>query len=552
MTDDQGYGDFGATGNPVFETPHIDALARRSAMMATFYVSPVCAPTRACLMTGRYNYRTRAIDTYIGRAMMEPDEVTIAEVLRDAGYSTGIFGKWHLGDCYPLRAIDQGFEEALVLRGGGLGQPSDPRETAGRYTDPTLFRNGEAVETHGYCTDLYFDAALDFIDRAHSAGRPFFAYIPTNAPHGPFHDVPKKLLEHYLEKRDELAKLATGKNAGANEIERLARIAAMITNVDENMGRLFAKLDALGAREDTVVIFLVDNGPNTARYVGPFRGHKGEVWEGGVRSPLWIEWPGHLRAGTVRREPAAHIDIFPTILSACGVDVPSGLELDGRSFLGLLTGEDESWPERTIVIQSQRGDVPVRYHNFLIRDERYKLVHPSGFGPETFSGEPRFQLFDLIADPGETKNLAAEKPDVAAKLRAAYDAWFDDVSSTRPDNYAPPRIRVGTAHENPTVLTRQDWRGGTWARDSIGSWLLEVEPGTYDVRFLFDPAKEAETAELDVAGIVRYAKVTAGEDGCTFRGVELPGGEATLRGTLAASEGERRGVYQVEVRRKDD
>ena len=179
MSDDQGYGDFGATGNPVIETPHIDRMARESVSMRTFYVSPVCSPTRANLMTGRYNYRTRVIDTYLGRSMMDPEEVTIAEVLHGAGYATGIFGKWHLGDCYPMRPIDQGFEQALVHRGGGLAQPSEPLENQNRYTDPILFRNGEKVRTKGYCTDVYFDAAIEFIEQARRNQRSFFVYLPT-------------------------------------------------------------------------------------------------------------------------------------------------------------------------------------------------------------------------------------------------------------------------------------------------------------------------------------------------------------------------------------
>ncbi|MCA8964119.1 MAG: sulfatase-like hydrolase/transferase, partial [Planctomycetes bacterium] len=195
MTDDQGMGDLGCLGNPVLETPNIDRLAEQSARLANFYVSPVCTPTRASLMTGRYAYRTRAIDTYIGRAMMDPDEVTMAEVLHDAGYRTGIFGKWHLGDCYPMRACDQGFDQALVLRGGGLAQPSEPRENNGRYTDAILFRNGKQVQTKGYCTDVFFDAAIEFV--RDNKNQPFFLYVPTNTPHTPLADVPRTLYEKY-------------------------------------------------------------------------------------------------------------------------------------------------------------------------------------------------------------------------------------------------------------------------------------------------------------------------------------------------------------------
>lgn len=198
MPDDMGYGDLGATGNPVIRTPHIDKLASEAAELTDFYVSPVCSPTRACLMTGRYNHRTRCIDTFKGRSMMDPEEVTAAELLKEAGYATGIFGKWHLGDNYPMRPQDQGFDEVLIHRGGGLAQPSEPIENDNRYTDPILFHNGEQVQREGYCTDIYFDEAIEFMKASQAAGKPFFAYLPPNAPHAPYHDVPEELLDYYL------------------------------------------------------------------------------------------------------------------------------------------------------------------------------------------------------------------------------------------------------------------------------------------------------------------------------------------------------------------
>ena len=271
MTDDQGIGDLGITGNPVLETPHLDALARAGTWMKNFYVSPVCSPTRASLMTGRYNYRTRVVDTFKGRSMMDPAEVTIAEVLRAAGYATGIFGKWHLGDAYPMRATDQGFEEALTLRGGGLAQPSDPIENNRRYTNPILFHNNRQVQTEGFCTDVYFEGAWSFIASAQRAGRPFFAYIAPNAPHDPVHDVPVALYEKY--KAKDLAPVLLGQKADA---DRVARIFAMVENVDENVGRLVARLKSSGLLANTLVIFMCDNGPATLRYVGPMRGKKTE------------------------------------------------------------------------------------------------------------------------------------------------------------------------------------------------------------------------------------------------------------------------------------
>ncbi len=554
MSDDQGYGDFGITGNPVIETPNIDRMARQSAWMRTFYVSPVCSPTRANLMTGRYNYRTRVIDTYLGRSMMDPEEVTIAEVLNDAGYATGVFGKWHLGDCYPMRPIDQGFEQALVHRGGGLAQPSEPLENDHRYTDPILFRNGKQVQTKGFCTDVYFDAALDFIEQSRQARRSFFVYLPTNAPHDPFHDVPEGLREHYQAKAEQVARLLIGplpEKQLAAQVDRLARIAAMVTNIDQNVGRLLERLEALELAENTMVLYLVDNGPAGRRYVGPFRGSKADVHEGGIRSPLWIRWPAKLKAGMSRDEPVAHFDLMPTILDACGVEPPKNVKLDGRSFLPLLVGDKTEWPERPIVLQSHRGDQPVRYHQFMVRQGAWKLLNAGGFGHETLPGEPKFELYNVAEDPGETRNLIEDKPEIATRLKTAYDAWFDDVSTTRPDNYAPPRIVVGTPHENPTVLTRQDWRGGTWGRDSIGHWQLQIDRGgKYDVRLVFEAANASETAEIAINGKTCRGYVQSGSKAYTFESIELSAGNATVEAALSR-DGKRRGVYQVEVSRQE-
>ncbi len=553
MTDDQGIGDFGATGNPVIETPNLDEMARNSATMTTFYVSPVCSPTRACLMTGRYNYRTRCIDTWLGRSMMDPAEVTIAEILSAADYATGIFGKWHLGDCYPMRPMDQGFEEVLVHRGGGLAQPSEPRENNGRYTDPILFHNGKSIQTKGFCTDVYFDAALQFIEKSHQAKRPFFAYVATNAPHGPFGDVPEELRKKYIKKADQLAQLIVPQMRDAKldaEVDKLARIAAMITNIDQNVGRLFEKLNQLHITENTLVIFLTDNGPNSRRYVGDRRGMKTEVHEGGIRTTLWLHWPARLEKGYARDELSAHIDLLPTILDACDLAPPSNVQLDGRSLLPILEGKQVDWSDRTLTMQSQRGDAPTRYHNFMTRDARWKLVHASGFGKEGFQGKPKFELYDVVADPDESENRVDEEPEIVQRLKEVYDRWFDDVSSTRPDNYAPPRIWIGTPHEEETVLTRQDWRGGNWAPDAIGAWQLHVAtPGKYDIQLEFNSKPEAGTATLFIAKQILQKTIESNATSCHFSGVELGVGDEALAAVLTHN-GKERGVYQTVVKKQ--
>ncbi|MCY4121082.1 MAG: arylsulfatase, partial [Acidobacteria bacterium] len=271
ITDDQGWAQLGSHGDPVLQTPHLDRLAAESVEMTRFYVSPVCAPTRAALLTGRYNYRTGVVDTYIGRAMMEPGEITIAEMLRDAGYRTGIFGKWHLGDNYPLRSTDQGFDESVVHRGGGIGQPSDP-PAGSDYFDPILFHNGEQKRYRGYVTDILVDEAIRWI--GDGGDRPFFAYVPTNAPHSPYL-VPDSYRQPYS---------AQGLS------DRDARIYGMITNIDDNAGRLLAHLEERDLSGDTIVIFMTDNGPTTRLYHAGLRAQKGSVYENGIRVPFFARW----------------------------------------------------------------------------------------------------------------------------------------------------------------------------------------------------------------------------------------------------------------------
>src|SRR6185437_8866907 len=256
MTDDQGYGDLGAHGNPKIKTPNLDRFARQSVEFSQFYVCPVCSPTRSSLLTGRYNYRTGVVDTFVGRSLMFADEVTRAEMLGAAGYRTGIFGKWHLGDNYPLRAMDQGFQEALVIKGGGIRQPSDPPGGDG-YFNPMLMHNGRLEQSLGYCSDVYTDAAMQFIEQP--SDRPFFVYLPFNAPHGPF-EAPEKELAAYRKENldpDEFPKIGYPQRGRVGQ-DDLARAYAMVTNIDENFGRLMNKLDELQLAKNTIVIFLTD------------------------------------------------------------------------------------------------------------------------------------------------------------------------------------------------------------------------------------------------------------------------------------------------------
>ena len=384
----------------------------------------------------------------------------------------------------------------------------------------------------------------------------FFAYIPTNAPHGPFHDVPEDLLNRY-KKMD----LSNGRFPQAeghplpdkSDLDKRARIFAMITNIDDNVGRLFDKLDELGLTENTIVIFMVDNGPNGRRYVAGFKGMKSHVHEGGIRSPFFVQWPGVVDPGQSSDRIAAHIDVLPTILNACGVEKPAGLKLDGRSLLPLLKGADVNWPDRMIVIQSHRGDEPVLYHHFAARTQRWKLLNASGFGNETLKGEPKFELYDMASDPLEEHDLAQERPEMVKTMRTRYRQWFEDVGSTRPENYAPPRIHIGSEHENPVVLTRQDWRhikGRSWAPNSNGYWeLFAATPGKYDIKLRFPELKTDAEATLDLAGIRLNAEVPKGTAEHTFEAVSIRRGKMRLLAAITTAQ-ETKGPWKVDVLRR--
>ena len=549
MTDDQGYGDLGAHGNTIIRTPHLDSLARESVVLNHFYVSPVCAPTRASLMTGRYNYRTGAVDTYIGRAMMDPAEITLAEMLRDAGYRTGIFGKWHLGDNYPMRPIDQGFDEALVHRGGGIGQPADPPDNS--YFDPVLQYNGREERRIGYCSDIFTGAAIDYVSAP--ADRPFFAYLAFNCPHTPL-QVPDAYAAPYRA----LDPASAGPPGlghplpGAPDPETTARVYGMVTNIDENLGRLFAALAQAGRAENTIVIFLTDNGPQQVRYTAGLRGRKGSVYEGGICVPCFVRWPAGLPGARAIATPAAHIDLAPTILEACGVTPPASVAFDGRSLLPLLRGAPAQWPERTLFFQWHRGDVPQLGRACAARGARYKLVQALGTEERAEVPAPRFELFDLIADPFEMRDLAADQPQIVAAMRAEYEAWFRDVSATR--GYAPPRIVLGSAHENPVILTRQDWRGprAGWAAESLGYWEVETaRAGMYHITLRVPAAAAATPVRLTVGDVALAGEALAGATAHAFTAVRLDAGPARLEAALGPEGAAARGPHYVDVERVD-
>ena len=433
--------------------------------------------------------------------MMHGDEVTLAEMLKPAGYRSGIFGKWHLGDNYPLRSMDQGFEDSLVLNGGGLLQPGDvPEDLTGvapSYFNPVLSRNGKWEAQKGYCTDIYFREAMRFIDEQRA--RPFFCYLPTNAPHTPL-EVDPALAEPF-------------RKMGLDDAT--AKIYGMVRNIDDNVGRLLAHLKARNLERDTIVMFMTDNGPQQKRFNSGLRGLKGTPYEGGIRVPLLVRWPGRIAPGTIVDRLSAHIDVAPTVLEAVGAKSMSAM--DGRSLWPLLTNPKAkaTWSDRTMFLQWHRGDVPRAFENSAVLTQRYKLVNGK-------------ELYDLEMDLGEVKDLSQEQPDIVRQLRTSYEAWFQDVSSTR--GYAPPRIVFDG--KSSVLLTRQDWRGpqASWTPTGVGYWEVTVaSAGPYDVTLLFDESDAKRTLKASWLG---EHSIQAGQKRLELKAVKLPKGAARFEATV--------------------
>jgi arylsulfatase A-like enzyme len=427
ITDDQGYGDLGHTGNPVIHTPHVDALAAESSRLTDYHVAPTCSPTRAALLTGHWTDRTGVWHTVNGRSMLRENEITLGRLLRDHGYATGMFGKWHLGDAYPYRPEDRGFTEVYRHGGGGVGQTPDLWDNA--YFDGRYFHNGRVVPAEGYCTDVFFAAAHRFIREQAAADRPFLAYIATNAPHGPLH-TPTRYLDRY-----------------AGQPPALAAFYGMITNIDDNVGATRALLRELGIDRDTLFIFTTDNGTATGAQVfnAGMRGAKGSEYEGGHRVPFIAHWPA---AGWDRPHVSnalCHaVDVVPTLLEVTGATPPAGLVFDGRSLVPLLdpAGDTAGWPhDRILVTDSQRVRDPIKWKQTAVMSGSWRLVNGR-------------ELYDVATDPGQSRDVAAEHPDRVARLTAFYDAWWAELEPTFAQT---TEFHLGH-REHPVVsLTGHDW-----------------------------------------------------------------------------------------------
>jgi sialate O-acetylesterase len=488
LADDMGWGDLGCHGNDKLVTPALDKLQKQSVQLEHFHVSPVCSPTRASLLTGRHHFRLRVLNTTSGLETMHGDEVTLAETLKPAGYISGCFGKWHNGANHPTTARGQGFDEFFGFVGGFFSN----------YFDPELEHNGVTAARKGFITDVLSDAAMAFIEK--NQAQPFFCYVPFNAPHSPM-QAPEELFAKYS---------TLGFEA------KTAAVYAMIENLDTNVGRILAKLDDLGLAENTIVMFASDNGPNTARFNGGMRGGKGSLFEGGQRVPCFIRWPGKLEAGMRVPQIAQHIDVLPTLLDLAGVPLPTAPPLDGRSLAPLLRGEKVAWTERLLFELSGRGGrngTPIPKYPGTVRSDTHRWVHDN----------KQEMLFDLRSDPGEKTNLAAQQPEIAADLSAAYDEWFREAVAGTEGRVRrfPITLAEGTELLAPFAALEGDAKfyGRGWDND----WVV----------FPTEAAAAVWSLELPQAGAYEVTALhTAKEPGGKIQAIA---GEQTISATLTAA-----------------
>lgn len=536
VTDDQGYGDVGAHGNPWLKTPHLDRLRSESVRLENFHVDPVCTPTRAALMTGRYSVRTGAWAVTEGRQLLRRDEVTMAQVFAAGGYRTGIFGKWHLGDTYPYAPQYRGFQESVVLRGGGVGEIPDA--WGNDYFDDRYWRNGRLEQFEGYCTDVFFREALRFIRSGEP--RPFFVYLPTNAMHSP-HLVADRYADPY--RRQSVP-------------EERAKFYGMIANFDENLGRLLAALEEARLARDTVIVFFGDNGTSVGGGRRPgdgfnagMRGNKGTVYEGGHRVACFVRWPGKLEAGREVRELTTHRDLLPTLIELCGLPRPPGRKLDGESIVPLLRGQTKDWPERVAIVDRQANRL-VKDAPFVAMRGQWRLVNR--------------ELYDIAQDPGQARNVALQHPEVVRRLRADYDAWWRDVAAA---GDAPAPFVVGAPEENPTELTARDWHPTDgqvpWRQETLGEdgrfdngcWYIELaRAGRYEIRLARFPAESGRAmqsvrARLAIDAQEWSAGLQPEETAAPFTVTLAAGRSLRLQTWLKdAATGRERGAYVVAVR----
>ncbi|MFC5049800.1 arylsulfatase [Rubritalea spongiae] len=475
MTDDQGYGDLACHGNPYVKTPNIDQLSSESVNLQDFHVFPTCSPTRAALMTGHWANRTGVWHTINGRSLLRKNEVTLASMLNKAGYETGIFGKWHLGDSYPFRPEDKGFSYTFYHGAGGVGQTPDAWNND--YFTGHYRHNGKLTKVDGFCTDVFFDESHKFIKQCVEEKKPFFAYIASNAPHLPLL-APQEYLDQYKDQPDDLA-----------------AFYGMITNIDDNVGETRKFLKELGIYENTIFIYMTDNGSahGSEAYNAGMQGKKDSPYDGGHRVPFMLHYPA--KGMTSKREikTLTHVvDLAPTLLELCGVEKDSSVEFDGVSITSLLEGKTDGWKNRYVITDSQRVVDPIKWRKSSVMIQDWRLVN----------GE---ELYNIVEDPAQQNNLAKKHPEKLELLRSYYDEWWNELEPTYAET---AEFILGSDKAKVVTLNGHDWIQKNlppWnqshirglkkfvTKDFEGFWAVEVEtPGKYNLAcFRWDPQAKA-------------------------------------------------------------
>ncbi|MCW5982508.1 MAG: arylsulfatase [Bryobacteraceae bacterium] len=549
LTDDQGYGDFSCHGNLVLKTPNMDRLHSESVRFTDFHAAPMCTPTRGQLLSGQDACRNRATSVTGGRAVLRRELPTMASIFAENGYRTGVFGKWHLGDNYPYRPMDRGFERAVYFLGWGLisAPEFDNDYFNGRYRD-----QGVTKRFDGYCTDFWFAQAMDWMRERGARREPFFCYLPTNTPHGPAW-VDPKYSEPY-------------RKPGLP-----ADFFGMIANLDENLGRLNAFLRETGLRDNTIVVFMTDNGGTggSAFYNAGLRERKTSFYEGGHRVPCFVRWPaGGLRPAGDIAVPTQLQDILPTVIDLCGLKPPAGARFDGRSLAELLTGSRDALPDRMMVVQYSRDKL--KMWDSCVIWGKWRLV----LGKE---------LYDVEADLGQQHDVAAGRPDVVARMRDYYEQWWAGLGPVL-DDFLP--ISIGAAEENPALLSSSDWqdvycdnqrtvseggggpRGGPWSVyvESDGEyeialsrwppWLeLPLTAGRAEQKMTFGslpggPALPIAAARLTIAGQEQSVRTAPSDRSAAMRVALTKGVKTNLQAWFQDARGnDLCGAYYANIRR---
>ncbi|MEI6890811.1 MAG: arylsulfatase [Pontiella sp.] len=544
LTDDQGYGDLGCHGNPILKTPNLDKMHEQSVRFTDFHVSPLCTPTRGALMTGRDPGRNGAYRTSAGRSILHTDERTLGNLFAENGYATGLFGKWHLGDNAPHRPQDYGFQDVVWHRCGGIGQVSD--YWGNDYFDDTYERNGTLEKFEGYCTDIWFREGMRFIEE--NKEKPFFLYLPLNAPH-----TPLIVGEEWSAPYEDLV-----------DREILADYYGMIANIDYNYGLLREKLKELDLEDNTILIFMTDNGTyvgakfsnNDSEPISGFnagmRGRKASIYDGGHRVPFFIRWPdGGLAGGRDIDTLTVQFDLFPTLAELCGITLPTDRIMDGESLVPLLTGAKQSLERDHVILQFHGGaafpEDRLKQEFSYIMTERWRLLHGR-------------ELYDMEVDPKQRKDVSAEYPDVMKQLWSHYEPYWESVVT----GMTPVRLDLGNPTENPVELCSQDWympKGNPpWNFRLISKlprvtapWMVDVKKaGRYRFTLRQYPElankiiKKTVRAKIEIAGLSKEVDVKPGSKSVVME-LDLPVGETELITYLYNEKGEAGGAYFTEV-----